>query len=93
MDTRGLFVKTTFKLLIWRMGRLLIISNYQWVHWGSGYIRGDDCRYCGGIRVNGDGVDDGGYGGNGFNDSVGNQPISYYINCPMFGFQSLLPTV
>ena len=25
--------------------------------------------------------------------SDGNQPISYYINCPMFGFQSLLPTV
>ena len=24
---------------------------------------------------------------------VGNQPISYYINCPMFGFQSLLPTI
>ena len=26
-------------------------------------------------------------------ECVGNQPISYYINCPMFGFQSLLPTV
>ena len=24
---------------------------------------------------------------------VGNKPISYYIKCPMFGFQSLLPTV
>ena len=26
-------------------------------------------------------------------ECVGNQPISYYINCPMFGFQSLLYTV
>ena len=23
---------------------------------------------------------------------VGDQPISYYINCPIFGFKSLLPT-
>ena len=26
-------------------------------------------------------------------ECVGNQPILYYINCPMFGFQSLLSTV
>ena len=35
------------------------------------------------------------YSGDGGREGVGvgNQPIFYYINCPMFGFQSLLFTV